>query len=37
VLSASKHCLQCFDVVSWFGGRKGTRPVKTEWWGIVLA
>ena len=22
-------CLQCFDAV----GRKGIRPVKTEWWG----
>ena len=22
-------CLQCF----WLGGRKGIRPVKTEWWG----
>jgi len=23
--------LQCFD--AWLGGRKGTRPAKTEWWG----
>ena len=23
--------LQCFD--TWLGGRKGIRPVKTEWWG----
>ena len=26
-------CLQCFDAVAWLGGRKGIRPVKTEWWG----
>ena len=26
-------CLQCFDAVGWLGGRKGIRPVKTEWWG----
>jgi len=31
-----KRCLQCFDC--WLGGRKGIRPVKTEWWaaGVVI-
>ena len=27
-----QHCLQCFDTAGW-RGRKGIRPVKTEWWG----
>ena len=22
-----------FSALSWLGGRKGIRPVKTEWWG----
>ena len=25
--------LQCFDAVGWAACRKGTRPVKIEWWG----
>ena len=25
--------IQCCPSVPWLGGRKGIRPVKTEWWG----
>jgi len=28
-------CLQCFDAVG-LDGRKGIRPVKTEWWGAGM-
>jgi len=28
------HIHQCFSALRcWLGGRKGIRPVKTEWWG----
>jgi len=30
--------VSCFDAVGWVRGRKGIRPVKTEWWdaGVVI-
>jgi len=35
-ISGSVSFLQCFDAVGWAGGRKGIRPVKTEWWGAGM-
>jgi len=32
-VQVSHECLRCFDAVGWAAGRKGIRPVKTEWWG----
>ena len=33
VLFPFNLCLPCFDACCWLGGKKGIRPVKTEWWG----
>jgi len=35
-VNITAHFSALMLLVTWLGGRKGIRPVKTEWWGTFV-